>query len=277
MILQRCVPGAPVNQFVEFLWFYEDWQGSHSMERVLPDGAFELVIELAGGPRKLFDRDNLTRFTSFRRGWISGAHSRYLVIDALAGASMIGAHFKPGGIIAFVPSAAEFRDEVVAMDLVWGSAAIELRERLQGAPGPAAKLDILEQFLAALLRRASLDEKRHERIAWATAQFLQQPHQRSIRVVADRLGVSHKHFIEQFRNQVGLTPKLFCRVRRFQQVLQQINSRRPVQWAQLAYDCGYYDQAHFVHDFQAFSGINPSAYMCLSEDYANFVPLPNGR
>ncbi len=89
--------------------------------------------------------------------------------------------------------------------------------------------------------------------------------------------MSHKHFIAQFRRHVGLTPKLFCRIRRFQQVLTQVASRRTVEWADVAYSCGYYDQAHFVHDFQRFSGLNPSTYLSERPEYPNFVPVGEAR
>jgi AraC-like DNA-binding protein len=84
--------------------------------------------------------------------------------------------------------------------------------------------------------------------------------------------VSHKQFIEQFRREVGLTPKLFCRIRRFQEVLGLIHSQKTVNWADVACSCGYFDQAHFVNDFLAFAGLNPSAYLDrrLEEDQ-NFV------
>ncbi len=278
MILRRHVPAPPLSGFVDFFWFFEGWDGSHPMEHVLPDGAFELVINLREGPRKLFDRHDLSRCTSFRRGWISGAHSQYIVIDTMPGASMIGAHFKPGGAAPFLGfPAAEFQDRVVEFDAIWGSRAVELRDRLLAAPGPSAKFALLEMFLAAKLARRPANGVRRDGVAWATAQFCRQPEVQSIGAAARHLGMSHKHFIDQFRRQVGLAPKLFCRIRRFQGVLAQVNCGRPVDWAEVACECGYYDQAHFINDFHAFSGLNPSAYRSLGDDYASFVPIGEGR
>jgi AraC-like DNA-binding protein len=274
MILRRQLPSPRLAGFVEFFWYYEGWNGSHPMERVLPDGTFELVINLLDGPRKLFDRGDLARYSSFRRGWLSGTHSRYIVIDTLPGASMIGAHFKPGGARRFLgPASDEFHDQVVEFEAVWGTRARDLRERLLAAPGPTAKFHHLEHFLAGLLSWSRKDAERHQAVAWATNQIYRQPQMLTIGAVIEKLGISHKHFIEQFREQVGLTPKLFCRIRRFQEALVQINSRRQIDWAELACDCGYYDQSHFINDFQAFTGLNPTSYRCLDEDYANFVPV----
>src|SRR5262249_61410279 len=79
--------------------------------------------------------------------------------------------------------------------------------------------------------------------------------------VADQLALSHARFIELFREEVGLRPKQFCRVRRFVSVLQRIRNEERPNWAQLALACGYYDQAHFCHDFQQFAGVSPSVYL----------------
>jgi len=274
MILRRHVPELPLAQFVEFMWYYDGWEGTHSMERVLPDGSFELVINLRDDARKLFDRDDWSRAISFRNGWLSGTHSRFIVIDTVPGASMIGAHFRPGGVRAFLePPAAEFQDQVIEFEAVWGHYARELREQLLAAPGSTAKFQYLEHFLLERLRHSPTDSRREERITWATNQLCWQPQMATISTVAGRLGISHKHLIDQFRQQVGLTPKLFCRIRRFQQALAEMHSRRQIRWVDVACACGYYDQAHFINDFHRFAGIRPSLYTSLDEQDANFVPI----
>ena len=274
MIFCRHIPGEPLAHFVDWFWFYEDCYPSHRREHVLPDGTFELVIDLREEPRKLFDRENGNRYTSFRRGWLSGAHSAYIIIDAMPGSSMMGVHFKAGGAAAFLGlSAAELRDQVVELEAIWGGCAWKWRERLLAAIGPQAKFRLLEQFLLGLLFRGKSDVTRQRQITWALQRFRREPHTLTIGAVVDELGISHKHFIEQFRRRVGLTPKLFCRIQRFQQVLSKITSQQSVEWADIASACGYFDQAHFVHDFQAFAGLNPTRYLSYQMDYPNFVPV----
>ncbi len=91
--------------------------------------------------------------------------------------------------------------------------------------------------------------------------------------LTERLGLSPKRFIQLFSQQVGLTPKVYCRVQRFQRVLQTVQLQQQVDWADVAAGCGYYDQAHFIRDFRAFSGFNPSAYLSLRGENLNHVPL----
>jgi AraC-like DNA-binding protein len=64
-----------------------------------------------------------------------------------------------------------------------------------------------------------------------------------------------------FRNEVGLSPKAFCRIRRFNEVLRHIERLATIDWLDVALSCGYFDQAHFNHDFRAFAGLSPSAYL----------------
>ena len=266
------MPGPPLGSFVEFFWYYDSWYPDHAMEKCLPDGSFELIINLQEQPRKLFEREDSSRHRAFHRAWLSGTHSGYIVIDALPASSMMGVHFKPGGASAFMRlPASELRDQVVELDLLWGRTARDWRDRLLAAPNPAAKFRVLEQFLLERLRTSAPITDRRKRVAWALERFGQQDGAGSVRAVADEMGVSHKHFIEEFRREVGLTPKLFCRIRRFQDVLARITSGKLVEWADVAYDCGYYDQAHFINDFRVFSGMNASAYLSQRLEYPNFV------
>jgi AraC-like DNA-binding protein len=79
--------------------------------------------------------------------------------------------------------------------------------------------------------------------------------------VIQRIGLSPRRFGELFRSEVGLAPKAFCRIRRFSEVLKRIEPLTEVDWADVALSCGYFDQAHFNHDFRACAGLTPSAYL----------------
>jgi AraC-like DNA-binding protein len=76
-----------------------------------------------------------------------------------------------------------------------------------------------------------------------------------------------------FREQVGLTPKLFYRLHRFQGVLWQTALGAPVDWSDVALAGGYCDQAHLAHEFRDFSGISPTAYLASERTVVNHVPI----
>jgi AraC-like DNA-binding protein len=270
MVYRTHIPAAPLSEFVDWFWFFEGLDVPHGRERVLPDGSTELVINLDDSRRKLFDREQPRRFQTFHRAWISGARSDYILIDVLPQSSMIGVHFKPGGLAPFLEMpASELTGQVIELDDLWGGDAADLRHRLLEATGARARFRVLEEFL---LRRTVRPLTHHPAVAHALGELREDTPVLRVRQVADSLGFSHKHFIELFRAAVGLTPKRFWRVRRFQQTLTGINAGQSVDWAEVALAAGYYDQAHFVRDFKAFSGLTPSEYLTRRNGEVNFVP-----
>jgi AraC-like DNA-binding protein len=275
------LPCLGLQAQVDWYWFYEGLTPTHQLERVLPDGTFELVINLRSESRHVFARENLTPIAAYRRAWLSGAQQRHLVIDTAPDSSMIGVHFKPGGAAALLGlPATEFAGRVVELDLFWGARGSELRDRLLEVRAPTAKFRRLEQFLLECGQR-SMSMSRHRRpsspglaIAQIVRQLTADPQASSIATLAGQAGVSHKHLIERFRDVVGLSPKRFCRIRRFRSVLQAIESGGRIEWADIAAACGYYDQPHFINDFYEFSGLNPSDYLVQRGEYIGHVPVP---
>ena len=189
----------------------------------------------------------------------------------LTGTSVAGIHFKPGGAYPFLKlPAGELHNDHVGLDACWGrAAAMRLREQLLEAVTPKAKAKILERQLISV----AAGPERHSAVAHALNRFHLAPNAEKISLVTDEIGISARHFIDVFRNEVGLTPKLFCRVRRFQQALRQISSGVQIRWPNVALEAGYFDQAHFIHDFRAFSGINPSSYASDYQGHVNHVPV----
>ena len=269
--MHQRIPGPPLSQFVGLLWLYEGYQQPHKKERLLPNGSMELVINLKEDETRLYDRRDAERCHTLHGPILVGAHSEFFVIDTAEQFSVAGVHFKPGGAFPFLGlPAGELHNTHVPLEDLWGRTARELRERVLAAATPQQKLYVLEQ---ALIERAAGRLDRHPAVAYALSEFHGLPAARTVAGVTGQIGLSSKRFIDLFKAEVGLTPKLFCRVRRFQRVLRKIGIGQTVEWAAIAADCGYFDQAHFIHDFRAFSGINPSAYAAQRTEHLNHVPI----
>jgi AraC-like DNA-binding protein len=253
------------------LWLYHGWSATHQRERALPDGSAGLIVNMAEDETRLYDAGDTETVHRYGGAVVCGPHSKFFVIDGEEQTSVVGVQFKPGGAYAFLgPPADELADRHVSLEDLWGRAASDFRERVLEAPTPDAKLDVLEiELLARLAERRAP----HPAVGYALGQFRRAPHASRIARVTGEIGLSPRRFIEIFRRQVGLTPKLFCRVRRFQRVLRRIYRRQGLEWADVALDCGYFDQAHFIHDFRAFSGVNPTAYLAAGGRHPNHVPI----
>jgi AraC-like DNA-binding protein len=266
MGLSSYFPAPPLSDFVDQLWYYEGYAQPHAKERLLPDGSMELVFNLKEDQMRVYE--NSGEPLAFRGSLLVGAHSKFFVIDTAEQATVVGVHFKPGGAFPFFKlPVGELQDEHVGLDTLWGSKAADLRDRLLEAPTPDAKFGILEQ---ALLEQAAKPLVRHPAVAFALRQFRVT---QNVSGVTGQIGLSARRFIDVFNNQVGLTPKLFCRVRRFQEVLRHLGKNTQVDWTRVALDCGYFDQPHFIHDFRAFSGINPTTYLAHRTEHLNHVPI----
>lgn len=266
------IPSPPLSDFVELFWYYEGHATPHAKERVLPTGTMELIINLRDDTARVYDRQNTDRYQSYRGSLICGAHSGFFVIDTVSQASIMGVHFKPGGAFPFLkwPSV-ELRDAHVSLETLWGAAADELRDRLLEAETTEDRFHVLERVLMA---RASRTPTRHPAVAFALQEFQSVPHIHKISDVTGQIGVSQRRFIQVFSEEVGLTPKRFCRVRRFQEAVRLIGSGQRFEWADVALVGGYFDQAHFIHDFREFSGLRPTDYLANRSEHLNHVPLP---
>ena len=89
----------------------------------------------------------------------------------------------------------------------------------------------------------------------------------------EKIGYSQKHFTQMFRKQVGVTPKSFLKIMRFQKAVRHIDAATDVDWGEIALASGFYDQAHFIHDFKHFSGFTPEQYAQIHTNYQNYIPV----
>jgi AraC-like DNA-binding protein len=263
------VPRPPLSKFIRRLWYFEGYPAVHAKERILPSGTMEIVINLKEDATRVYDPRNPQKCLHSRGVAVSGVLTGYGIIDTDETMHVMGVHFAPGGAFPFFSlPICELQDVHVSLDELWGPQANSLRDRILEAPTVEEKFDVLER---ALLERM-LSFEHHKSVEFA----LQEMHGRrpqTVSALVQKIGISSRRFIQIFSNQVGLTPKLFCRVLRFQRVVQQISSTDNLELADLALECGYFDQPHFIHDFKGFSGISPTEYLANRTMHLNHVPL----
>jgi AraC-like DNA-binding protein len=251
-------PLGRLSAYVEKLWYCDGHEGNHRTERVLPKGRFQLLISLSDAPVGGWGRANweVGRGAS---SLVVGMETHFSVLDRSKLESAMWMSFWPGAARAFFDAPADaFYNERVPLDLIWGPLAGELRNRVREARRPAEKFQAME---IALLERLNQRLELHPAVRYALVEFARTPHIRSVVGVAREAGLSRRRFAQLFREQVGLTPKLYCRLHRFQGVLRQIALGAPVDWAELALAGGYCDQAHLANEFRSFSGISPGSYL----------------
>lgn len=238
----------------------------------MPMGEACIILNLRDDHLRLYANDDVERFETYGLAMLSGARTAPFVIDNQQQDRVFGIQFRAAGTFPFfrIP-ADEIADLAVPLDTLWYSGAGELRERLLAAASAESMFRVAESVMLAQAARAL---HLHPAVSFALGRFCRVPHSETVAEVTDRLGLSQRHFIQIFRDQVGLTPKALCRVRRFQYVLRSVHKAPEVDWVQIALESGYYDQAHFIHDFRSFSGLTPTQYWESRTLHLNHVPIP---
>lgn len=256
MALTGRPPCAALAPFVRWLWIAEDYvPGPHTTERILPSAETSLIVDL-----RMPDRVGL-----------SGPRTVGFELTTAAQFAVAGIQFSPGGAYPFLDvPLTELRNQHVPLSALCGSLGRELQEALV-QHGRPAEMRLKEAESVILRRLRSRQRPLHPAVEWSLGAL--SDGSGPVSAVLEHIGISHRRFSDLFRTQVGLTPKRFARVERFQRTLRRIREGRHANWTELAMELDYHDQPHFIHDFRAFSGMTPSEYERLTPDHYNHVPL----
>ena len=273
MIYLERPPAPPLSQYIRALWYNRNAEPQHRLERMLPSGCVQVILNLS--------RDFLVDCREGRspghspHSLIVGARSIYEIVDTSDMADLIGIVFRPGGFAPFASDSVDiFSNRFFSLQDLWGSSVLALRDQLREIPTPTARLRCFEDFLTRKFadRLAAISGPRHDMVRYALSRFARVPRVSSVRYVAQSAGLSERRFSQVFREQVGFSPKVWTRIQRFQRTVAQLHAGVDLPWAELALDCGYYDQSHFANEFRAFSGIDATTYSARHTQWANHVP-----
>ena len=273
MIFKTYIPPFPLDQFIQALIYFEGIQHGHSVDRLLPNGETEILIDFHDTPQFIYDNESLKEIQACNHVWAAGIRTEPITIPAGSMASMMVVSFKKGMSYPFYPfPVSEIADHVLDSDLIWGDQFALVREQMLETKDIDRRFALMEGFLLAkFASRLSVDEC----VAFAVREMSRNPLRLNIERMNAKIGYSQKHFISIFKKRVGLTPKAYLKIMRFQKAvdaIQQIDAA-DIDWAAVSQDCGFYDQSHFINDFKVFSGFTPGDYATKKSEYLNYVPV----
>lgn len=255
-------PRPPLNGFVECFWTLEGDGASRDSaltssgappERILPDGCVELILNF--GDR--FSQHHDDRRELQPRHFLVGQMSGPILISPNGAVQLLGIRFHPGGTTPFVRVPMnELTDRVAALGSVSSELERELLSVSECLPSLSQKIAAVEAALSGRLLRGSHDSP-SMRLA---ARVVQSAGLISVDQLAGDAGISSRQLERRFLREIGIGPKLLGRILRFQQVFRAVE-RLDAAWASIAVECGYYDQAHLIRDFNQFAGQTPSVLL----------------
>jgi len=248
-------PHPLLAQYIRCYWILEDKDPAPSRDRIFPDGCCELVFHFGDVFRKYRDDSS---FYIQPRALVHGQLKKFMDIEATGSVGIFGVRFHPAGLSPFVR---ENLPELSGLDTdlhsLWGKEGDTLQEKVLNASSHGERIRFIESFLLKRLRRAKTDDRLAEHCVRAM-----QLANGNIPVarLADDLNIGRRHLERKFVSSVGVTPKMLSRILRFQNALQAIEIKRFNNLTILAYEAGFYDQAHFIRDFKEFTGMSPGSY-----------------
>lgn len=272
MTFQTHTLPPPIDAYIESMFHYKDFMPDHSIERVVPTGHIFILFELDGIPRNTYDNETLEPKETFEEVWISGMHSNYISISAHPESEMFVIQFKPYGAYPFFHFPVQnLNEQVLPGEAVFGEEILQLRKKILDRETSDKKFAIAEEWLTERFDNGKTPSKKFLEIL----KKLQNEPAAKLNGLAQHYPYTQKHLIDQFKKFIGLTPKYYHRINRFNDILKKIQDEENIKWSEIAYLLGYSDQSHFIKEFKHFSGFNPEEFIenDFHRDVPNFFPL----
>ena len=247
--MPECLAGT-----VERLWYFSG-QTALPRERVMPNGVLELIVHL-GPCFGIVHNDRTERCAPVG---ISGIQTRPMIIEAPdEPCRVLGIQFTPAGAYSVLGRPLhELTGLDVDLETLLGAAAIELADTCHEARSAEACLDVAARWILERLRTARCVDPP---VAWVAARIRDRHGDVSIEALRERTGLTKSRLATTFREQIGVTPKLYARIHRFRRAITRLHAPS-VSLSTLALESGYYDQPHFSAEFRELSGLTPGEFL----------------
>jgi AraC-like DNA-binding protein len=254
----RYHPNGPLDRYIACFWWSRRDTPQQYCEHILPSGGVQLVFALHDTPIICMPDPPSPQRIEWSHTLVHGPQWRHYTAGPKPPGAVVGVAFRAGAAGAVLGvGMTDLAGRHVTLPALWGRRGQDLHERLRVAAAPIDIFHILERALSAHIRHSLL---MHPAVSHALN--LCSPTRPPPRVADARLesGYSPRHFVALFRAAVGLTPKHYYRIQRFNNVARFLAAESKCDLAELAGSVGYSDQAHLTRDFREFAGVTPTQY-----------------
>ncbi len=262
------IPKEPLKGFVKSIMCYEDYSGPDNYELLIPDTSPQLIISLDENSRFVNTRDcSAANFQELKNSWITGIYTSPLTYQSEQNATTLSIQFESYGLSYLLGiSAAELNKQVVETELILNKSIIELREKIIDQSTFENRVRVIEEYLFKTFQ-AKKD------ITGIVKHITQHRNfsQLTLKRMSTACGYSQKHVIANFRHVIGVTPKKLQNLLKINQSLALLSSQSPASIAQIAYDCGFFDQSHFIKNFKEVTSLTPQAYIKKQKKYPHVI------
>jgi AraC-like DNA-binding protein len=266
MFYKEYKPIEALSNHVKCIWVLENARYDDAVNVVFPDGCMELIFHFGPPFKRISNHQQQVQEKSI----LVGQLNKPLHLQATGSADIIGVRFHPWGLYPLVNMPLQhITNGEMPIRHIWGNDAHELEEKIYQLDKEAA-MDEIQQFL---FKQANHPSYQIEMLKKVITRLKGQQGNVKIDELAEMSNLSVRQFTRNFTLLVGLPPKVFAGIIRFQSFFSQCNQQPEVNLGELALQCGYYDQAHFIREFKQYAGMSPGAYFKNEEQLATLFLL----
>jgi AraC-like DNA-binding protein len=230
-----------------------------------PKGLGGMVFNFGDPYFKLIKQDKWEKVPDH---FLAGQFTQNFTLRLEGKVGMLGVVFFPNALpnLLGIPMS-ELTDQRVDISLILGNKASILTEQIFSAGSHNERIKILENHLMEIFSKSNLSI---DIVDYALSMIMKNNGNISIEDLSDHLCLSMRHFRRRFTEKIGISPKFYARIKRFNHIMH-LSETSPANWADLVFRGGYYDQAHFIRDFHSLSGKNPSEFFNYNRNLAHMV------
>jgi AraC-like DNA-binding protein len=262
MFFSRIDPDPQLSRIIECIWLAEDESTLIQNQKIIPDGFTEIIFHFGAPYRICLDQEWEVQSKSLLAGQIS----KHFFLENTGESSFVGIKLKPTALThLYSLNMWTLTDRVVDLHSLFRDEFRLLEQLLYSVIDHARRIDVLNDYFKKAVTTIVVDSLVDRAINHIS-------HKQGIVTVAELCvvtGVGERQLENLFRKWVGLSPKLYSRIIRFNYIFDLVQSNKG-NWSDLAYEASYYDQSHFIRNFKNFTGENPSNYSFSEQNMANF-------
>ncbi len=257
------MPCQNLRPFVELYWegsFNSDASGRMSM-KMIPNGYLDLIIHLNDLHCDLENDDTWSQTPDYM---ILGLFTKPYEVRFKNFVKVFAIRFKPEGLYnVFGLPASMLKNRYEDMQLILGNGFRDFCHRLKEEKSIIAMIKRTENYLLKNL----LDRNIGLSYVNRAAEIIRKTKGTRIDDLAENLFISQRQLEREFKDKLGISPKHYLRITRLNEVLRLLNDNQMIDLTSIAYQCGYFDQAHFINDFKRITGHNPTIFIKESEQF----------
>ncbi|HTE32172.1 MAG TPA: helix-turn-helix transcriptional regulator [Chryseolinea sp.] len=261
-------PGNRLKQYVKCYYIYESEANVLFDDTVFPSGCIEIIFNLGTGKWQTAVENSFVTTPAIE---LWGQIIKPLPVRSIGRNIMLGVRFFPHAAGCFLNDKVDlFNNQVVDFRDLSDNAVKVLYSKLLEATAWNKRIELVEDFL---MHRLLLTDRRLNKMTVVSDimnEMRRDDFFDNIENVASRYGITARYLQKLFLQYTGLTPKLYSKINRFQNSLRLV-TQKDTSLTSIAYDCGYFDQSHFIREFKSFTGLTPSTYSIESSPVALLV------